>query len=172
MSDDEIMDKLHINVEELDRLRAYHNPTSLDIPLGDDDSNSIKDLIPTAHYSLEDEVTEQVFEDSKKEVWNIVEDNVSPKVYKYISGYYKEGMTYGQLAELEKVSANAVREMVNNNLKALRRGKVANILKSKFEEVDNTVYHTSLSSFKYTDSSIEEKIILKKEYYERRYKAN
>jgi RNA polymerase sigma factor (sigma-70 family) len=170
ITDDELIEKLHTTVGELDRLKAYQQPISIDIPINDD-SDSLKDLIPNTSYSLEDDVTEQVFENSKKEVWNIVEDNVSPKAYKYISGYYREGKTYGQLAELEHVTTNAVREMVNNNLKAIKRSRAGKILRAKFEMIDSTMFNGSVTSFKYSNNSIQERIVLRKEYYRQKYKV-
>jgi RNA polymerase sigma factor (sigma-70 family) len=171
ITDDEIINKLNINVEELEKLKAYHNPTSLDIPTGTDGTDSIKDLIPCASYSLEDDVTEKVFEDSKHEIWGIIEDNTGDKANRCIQGYYRYGKTFKEIADQENVTASGIRELINTNLKALRRGRVANILKSKFMEVEATMYHGSITSFKYTDSSIQEKIVLRKEFYEQKYKV-
>jgi DNA-directed RNA polymerase sigma subunit (sigma70/sigma32) len=172
ITDEELIEELHTTVGELSKIKAYQQPLSIDVPLNDEDSDSLKDLIPTAHYSLEDEVTEQVFEDSKKEVWNIIADNTSDKANRCIQGYYKYGKTYKEIADIEGgVSPSGIRELINTNLKALKRGKVAKILKTKFMEVEATMYHGSITSFKYTDSSIQEKIVLRKEYYRSRYKA-
>jgi hypothetical protein len=120
---------------------------------------------------LEDDVVEQVFEDSKREIWGIIEDNTSDKANRCIQGYYRYNKTYKEIADIEGVSPSGIRELINTNLKALRRGKVARILKAKFEEVDGTMYNGSVTSFKYSNNSVEERIVLRKEYYRQRYKA-
>jgi DNA-directed RNA polymerase sigma subunit (sigma70/sigma32) len=145
---------------------------SIDIPLNNDTTDSLKDLIPIAHYSLEDEAVEQVYEDSKKEVWNIIADNTNDKANRCIQGYYRYNKTYKEIADQENVTASGIRELINTNLKNLKRGKVAKILRSKYELIDSTIYSGSVTSFKYTGNSVEERIILRKEYYRSRYKVD
>jgi RNA polymerase sigma factor (sigma-70 family) len=171
ITDEELINELHTTVGELERIKAYQQPISIDVPLNED-SDSLKDLIPCATYSLEDDTIDKIFEDSKKEVWNIIADNTAAKANRCIQGYYRYGKTFKEIAELEGgVSPSGIRELINTNLKNLRRGRAAKILKSKFMEVEATMYHGSITSFKYTDSSIQEKIVLRKEFYEQKYKV-
>ena len=72
-----------------------------------------------------------------------------------IRGYYKDGMTLGQIAEGLGISVEQARQCREAGIRQLRRYKAVKALQEKLDVVTGSAYRTGLTGFKQGGSKVE-----------------
>lgn len=155
-TDQEMAEILGISLQQVgERKIALQEVASLDAPLAEDDELSLADTIADK-YSLEDDVTDKVYsEQLESELWPIVEHHTDIQQNQVIRGYYKDGMTLGQIAEGLGISVERARQFKETGLRQLRRYKAVKALQEKMDVITESAYRTSLAGFKQGGSKVE-----------------
>lgn len=155
-TDWEMAEALGMGLPEIEEIKiALQEVASLDAPLTEDDELSLSDTIADK-YSLEDDVTDKVYsEQLESELWPIVEHHTDIQQNQVIRGYYKDGMTLGQIAEGLGISVEQARRCREAGIRQLRRYKAVKALQEKLDVVTGSAYRTGLTGFKQGGSKVE-----------------
>ncbi len=144
-------------------------PLSLDDPLGDEADSTRGELVPAPD-------AEQAFTDAESRVWNgqlrgALEqclDSIDERPAAIIRGRFFGGFTREALANQAGISATRAQQLEQKGIRQLRQGKNLSRLKAFRDEIISThAYHgTGLAAWRYSGSSVEERIILRLEELE------
>lgn len=164
-TDYELTAYLRINKDTLKAiLKAcqYNNMKSLDEFLSGTDDFLLGDSVPDQSVDLENDVINGMIEKSKRtELWQIVEDNVSPEENKVITARFRESMSLEATGQSMGQSREKARQIEAKALRKLRYPRCRRLLEEKFEVNYARVYRGSFSNFKYTGTSIVEDITIR-----------
>ena len=155
-TDWEMAEALGMGLPEIEEIKiALQEVASLDAPLTEDDELSLSDTIADK-YSLEDDVTDKVYsEQLESELWPIVEHHTDIQQNQVIRGYYKDGMTLGQIAEGLGISVEQARQCREAGIRQLRRYKAVKALQEKLDVVTGSAYRTGLTGCRQMGSKVE-----------------
>lgn len=148
-TDEEIADMMRVPEELLPELKIQmQGVSSLDAPLADDDSLSLCDTVQ-ADYSLENDVTDKIYEEHAKNVlWGIVERFTTDRENEIIKEYYAKNKSMPQIAKERGMSFQKVRTIKDKGLRKLRYGQAKRELLDKIEVVESGVYRSGKSNYK------------------------
>ena len=119
---------------------------------------------------LENDIVDGMMEQSKRtELWQIVKDNVTQEENTVITARFRKGLTLEQTGEQIGKSRDMARQIEGNALRKLRRSRITRHLEERFEVNYARGYRGSMSSFRYTGTSVVESIAIRNEEDMRRY---
>ena len=111
-------------LRELDVLKDL-KVTSIDVPIGEDGENTLKDLLPGVD-DLEERVVKRL---SVVQLWESLESCLLPEELKIIKMIYLDRLTFKEISEITGRSETNVRTVQERSLKKLRmRQKLKDIL--------------------------------------------
>ncbi len=122
-TDEELAEELGITTARVTQWRsAAIRPAQLDAPVGDDDSNSLKDIVPdekqtTPYRELEDKTVRDMLE-KMIDTLDTREQNILRKRFGYDGG---EGLTLEEIGQEYGVTRERIRQIEAVALKKLRR---------------------------------------------------
>lgn len=175
-TDKEIADSLCISISEIKNIKSYmQEVASLDSPFAEDESLTLSDTLQ-ADFNLENNVIEEVYtEQSKADLWGIVDDYTSKEQAEVLRKRYIENKTYREIAIENNVSLDRGRQIEQAGLRKLRMGKAKRKLLEKLEVAEVNMYRTGKANYdRHNFTSKVEYIAMRRteiqEEYERRLK--
>lgn len=166
-TDKELKGHLEVSQQVLEGIKkAYHEFYSIgsldELIPGVDGDMQLNEIIADPDIDLENSVVDRMIEDSKRtELWQIVEDNVTPEQNKVITARYRKNMTLEATGQLIGKSIDRARVLQNEALRKLRLSRITRQLHEKFEINYARVYNGSLTGFRSRWFSIVEDIAIK-----------
>lgn len=140
----------------------YDNIQSLDEYIPEADDLSLEECVPDPSVDIGNEVIDRMINNSlHNELWQIVEDNVSPEENTVIVARFKQDMTLDAIGQSIGKSRDMARQIEAKALRKLRRSRITRQLEEKFEVNYARCYRGSLTGFKNTWNSIVEDIAIK-----------
>lgn len=148
-TDKEIADIMRVPVEVIPEIKLQlKGVSSLDATLADDDSMSLCDTIQ-ADYSLENDVTDKIYEEhAKNALWGIVERFTTDRENEIIKEYYAKNKSMPQIAKEKGMTFQNVRTIKDKGLRKLRYGRAKREILDKMEVVISGVYRSGKSNYK------------------------
>lgn len=134
---------------------------SLDAPVKEGEESTISDILP-ADSNLEDEALRSL---DMAGVFPAAERALTPTEYDCIERYYKQGQTYGVIAQQSGKTYSAVRSINERALRKLRRSH--EILEQWEDYIGATYRMGGLGRFKDTGQSCVEWAVMKREMLEK-----
>lgn len=123
--------------------------------------------IPDPNTDIENNIVDGMIEKAKRmELWQIVKDNVCDNENEVITARYRRNMSLEATGQMMGVTRERVRQIEASGLKKLRRSRVLQLLKDKFEINYARAYRSSVTNFKYTGTSIVESIAISNEEHD------
>jgi RNA polymerase primary sigma factor len=122
-TDEELAEELDIPVSRVTQWRsAAIRPAQLDAPIGDDDANSLRDIVPdekqsTPYRDLEDKTVRQMLEGMIVDL-DVREQNILRKRFGYDGG---DGLTLEEIGQEYGVTRERIRQIEAVALRKLRR---------------------------------------------------
>ena len=148
---------------EVEKAAIAQKITSLDTPVGDDDSSTLSDILKCPNSDYEEIDKEMDHENMKNELWSMV-DRLEDMQAKAIHLKYQEELSAREIGERLNIDEKQVRALERKGINELRRPSVSKKLRPYYDEYMAAAYRrTSLSSFRYTFTSSEEWHILQRE---------
>ena len=142
-----------------------HSALSLEYPLSDDsDANLLLEVIPdpTSEIPLQ-RVEEQIYQQQLRNALEMALDKLPDKQRDTLRKKYLEGIPVAQIAEINRMTRQAVAENERNGLRRLRLPGTAKLLRPFY---DFDYYGLSgLSVFKNTGMSVQERYLIDQEKY-------
>ena len=147
-TDKELADCMKISVSEVQSLKMYSQSiSSLDAPLNEDTDTTLGESIQ-ANDSLENTMIDKIYaEHSESELWGIVERYTAARENHIIKEYFLHNKSMPEIAKEEHLTVQRIREIKENGLRRLRRGKARRKLLEEFEIADCGMYRNSISKF-------------------------
>ncbi|HHV09752.1 MAG TPA: sigma-70 family RNA polymerase sigma factor [Clostridiales bacterium] len=157
-------------LEEVKKAVHADRIQSLDECLPGTEDLELGDTVRDYSIDIENDVTDSMIERSKRtELWQIVKDNVTQEENFVITARFRKGLTLEQTGEQIGKSRDMARQIEGSALRKLRRSRITRHLEERFEVNYARGYRGSLSSFRYTGTSIVESIAIRNEEDMRRY---
>lgn len=129
---------------------------------GTDGDMRLSEVIADPGTDIENNVVDRMIEERKRtELWQIVEDNVTPEQNTVITARYCKDMTLEATGQLIGKSIDRVRVLQNEALRKLRLSRIRRQLEEKFEVNYARAYSGSLTSFRNRWSSIVEDVAIR-----------
>jgi RNA polymerase sigma factor (sigma-70 family) len=146
--DDDVSGMLHLNVDELDRIKSLvHTISSLDAPIADSDSLVLSDTL-SADGNIEEDTIDSLMDEQKKtEIWEIVEKHVTAQENAIVKDYYLYGCTMPEMAKKYGVTYQRIAQIKHDALGRLRRGKAKKELQQRFEVLDSSLFSGGFKSY-------------------------
>ncbi|MGI6085224.1 MAG: sigma-70 family RNA polymerase sigma factor [Acetivibrionales bacterium] len=174
--DNELRVHLKVSQQVLEGVKkAYHefyNMRSLDelVP-GTDGDCLFGDTVADLGVDVENSVVDRMIEENKrKELWQIVEDNVTPEQNAVITARYRNNMTLKDAGQIIGKTAERARVLQGEALRKLRHLRIRRKLEESFDINYARAHNGSLTGFRNRWSSIVEDIAIKNAEAERRYR--
>lgn len=147
-TDKEIADGMQISISEVEHLKTYSQSiSSLDAPVNEDTDTTLGESIQ-ADYSLENTVIDKMYEEhSESELWGIVERYTADRENHIIKEYFLHNKSMPEIAREQNITVSRIREIKENGLRRLRRGKAKRELYEKFEAVEYGIYRNSMKKY-------------------------
>ena len=147
-TDKEIAGRMMISQSEVSDLKYYSQGiTSLDTPINEDADISLGDNV-RSDFDLETSTIDKMYgEYTKKELWNIVERYTAERENHIIQEYFLHNKSMSEIAKEENLTVGRIREIKENGLRRLRRGKAKKTLMVEFEIVDCGMYRNSMNKY-------------------------
>lgn len=147
-TDAEIADSMCVNLSVLGNIKKYSQGiSSLDVSLCEDAEETLSDTLK-ADFNLENEVVDKIYaEHSKNELWGIVERYTNSRENYIIKKYFINNKSMPEIAKEENLTVGKIREIKENGLRRLRRGKAKRELFEKFEIAECGMYRNSMNKF-------------------------
>lgn len=147
-----------------------HHALSLDYiyaKAGDNDPGDVTllDMIPDPRDEYQ-EAEARIYNVELRAALETAIDTLPDKQADAIRGRFFFGMTYKELADKEKVSANNIRQRQQKGLLALRRGRIKNGL-DKF--LDDRTSFFLRTNFRTSQTSAVERLVIDRDRYRRQY---
>lgn len=166
-TDKELRRHLEVSQQVLEGIKKayyeFYGISSIDalIP-GTEGDMRLSEVIADTNTDIENSVVDGMIEESKRmELWQIVENNVTPEQNKVITARYRKNMTLEATGQIIGKSIDRVRVLQNEALKKLRLARIRRQLEEKFEVNYARAYNGSLTSFRNRWSSIVEDIAIR-----------
>lgn len=166
-TDKELRGHLEVSQQVLEGIKKayyeFYGISSIDalIP-GTEGDMRLSEVIADTNTDIENSVVDGMIEESKRmELWQIVENNVTPEQNKVITARYRKNMTLEATGQIIGKSIDRVRVLQNEALKKLRLARIRRQLEEKFEVNYARAYNGSLTSFRNRWSSIVEDIAIR-----------
>lgn len=175
-TDQEVAESMGISMDELLEIKGLTDMlavTSLDAPLPGDTELTLADTLQ-ADFSLENETLGKISaEDSKRVLWDVLERNTSDRESFVVKELFVNRKSMVQVAREQGVSVERVRQIKENALRKIRRGKARRELLETLTTVEAKLYRGGFRNYEsHNNTSVTEYCALKtseaKERYERR----
>lgn len=164
-TDRELCYYLNINKKTLDEIKkaVYSDQIqSLDEYLPGTEDMELSVTVRDYSIDLENDIVDGMIEKSKRtELWQIVRDNVSESENIAITARFLSNMSLEAVGQMMGASRDRVRQLEASGLRKLRRSRITRLLEEKFEINYASGYRGSLTSFRYTHTSIVEGIAIR-----------
>ncbi len=144
-------------------------PLSLNEPLGDEEECTRGDLLPDSRATEAFEATENsVWNEQLRDALEQCLDSIDERTAAIIRGRFLNGYTREALANQAGISPTRAQQLERKGMRQLRQGKNLSRLKAFRDEIISTrAYHgTGLSAWRFSGSSVEERIVLRLEELE------
>lgn len=149
-------------LDEIKKAACLDNIQSLNEYLPGTEDMELGETVRDCSIDIENDVIDGMIEQSKRtELWQIVKENVSQEEEFVITARFRKGLTLDETGEQIGKSRDMARQIEAKALRKLRKARLARIMVEKFEVNYARGYYGSLSNFKYTGSSIVERIAIK-----------
>lgn len=147
-ADKEIADCMMISQSEVSNLKYYSQGiASLDAPIREDADMSLGDNV-RSDFNLETSTIDKMYEEyTKKELWDIVERYTAERENRIIQEYFLRNKSMSEIAKEENLTVGRIREIKENGLRRLRRGKSKKTLMVEFEIADCGMYRNSMNKY-------------------------
>lgn len=171
-SDDNIACEMGVSLDYVKKLRRYAlSMASLDAPIADADGLTLADGIAD-DANIEEMVIDDVYADEVKAVWDIAKEHTSPREFECLERIYKDGATLRDVAQTMGFTHTRAAQLRDHALKQLRKGKAYRQLKEQLEICETVASRgCSLSGFRHSHTSAQEKFVLIKEQVYQEYLA-
>lgn len=147
------------------------SPLRLESPIpGDYDGLELGDTIADQHNGIE-EAEEAIYGDYVFETVHKAVDSLEDRQRFCIDMRYFQGKTQKEISELLNVSGQRVQQIERQGLRRIREGQYMPDLSEIYYGSRNYYKGTGFTSYKISGASVQERELLRKERFERRYKA-
>lgn len=164
----EIAEKLQIplwDITEIEKVINLQSVASLDAPIGDDDGDSLSDII--ADTVMEDAEVKAERQELRRLLWIAAKNCLDDDLLKFIYEYFHEEITLAELADRSGTSAEPLRNNLRRGIGRLRNDRRIRQLGVDYGYVGH-YHHVTLSEYKYTwTSSVENEVLRREEHRER-----
>jgi RNA polymerase primary sigma factor len=145
-------------LHQFDKIKSLDEP----IPGNDDESILLGDGVPDQNTNVENDTINRIIDTRiHKELWQIVKNNTTPEENNIIVARYKQSMSLEAAGQSIGKTGDMARQIEAKALRKLRYPRVRRELEEKFEVNYARAYRGSVSTFRYTGTSIVEHIAIK-----------
>lgn len=163
-TDAELCTHLGINKNRLTSVKGFieHalNTSSLDAPINDESLTELGDTIPS-NENFEEAILDTYEKQALAELWKIVKDNTNELENRIIELKYKQNKTVKEIANILNVSESFVRQGEIKAMKKLRKTRLLQLFRDKFDSLGSLPVQSGLQSFNHTWTSSTERSALK-----------
>ena len=147
------------------------SPLRLESPIsGDADGRELGDTIADQHNGIE-EAEEAIYGDYVSETVHKAVDSLEDRQRLCVNMRYFQGKTQKEISELLNISGQRVQQIERQGLRRIREGQYMPDLSEIYYGSRNYYKGTGRTAYRQTGASSPERELLRKERFERRYKA-